>query len=209
MPRPAPEPLEDPAVTRRTSIALVLLVLAATGLLAGCSGRSGRGEARAPRNAADSLADWRARADSIDRSLPALSRVDGELKLGVATSRYSAWFAGGELRAIHDELSMGPQGARTSRFYFVRDVPRFVDESGTVLAGSVQAPALRKLEREMIFDDAGTLALGRKELDGAPAPVEAFEGMAIVGHAQQLRLDAQLRRSGTAPDTGGVAHAAR
>ncbi len=195
-------------MTRRTAIALVLLTLAATGLLAGCSGRTGR-EARAPRNAADSLASWRARADSIDGSLAALARVDGELKLGAATSRYSAWFAGGELRAVREEMDMGAQGARTSRYYFVRDVPRFVVQSGTVLAGSVQAPAMKRLEREMIFDDAGSLALGRKELDGAPGPVEAFEGAVVEGHAQQLRLAAQLRRSGAPPDTGTAAHAAR
>ena len=185
----------------RYPIAIALLTVTALGLLAGCSGAPGRGRARVLRTAADSLADWRARADSIDGTLASLQKVEGEQKLGGATSKYTAWYEGGTLRVIREDLSMGPQGSRTSRFYFLGDAPRFAIESGTVLAGSVEAPAMKKLEREMLFDPYGQLAAGSKTLDGTRAPVADFEAIALAGHAQQLRLAALVTRSGAM--TGG------
>ncbi len=184
---------------RRDSIVIVLVTMLVLGLLSGCSRAPGRGGPRVLRTAADSLDDWRARADSIDRTLARLPRVEGRLPLGAATSRYTAWYREGRLCAIREELNLGEQGARTSHYYFANDIPRFTLEAGTVLAGSVQSATLKEMVREMLFDDSGALAAGRKTLDGALAPVAPFEGAVVEGHAQQLRLAAQLLRMGTPP----------
>jgi len=191
---------------------LVLLTLLAAGPLAGCAGqgsRTGRGTPRVLRTAADSLADWRARADSIDAGLRALEQVTGRVEQGGSSSRFTAWFAGSELRVIREELDLGAQGSRTGRYYFDRGIPRFALESGKVLAGSAQAPTLKQLEREMLFDDFGALAAGRKTLDGETSAVAGYEAGASVGHAQQLRVAAQAARAGERPPGGAEPGAAK
>lgn len=194
----------------RRLASLALMALLTPGLLASCSGGADRRDAaRAPRTAEDSLAWWRARADSMERTLGALEQVRGQLAQSHGTSAYAAWFAGGDLRVVHEESSLGPLGTRSNRYYFERGVPRLALESGMVPMDTTLR--LGRLERAILFDDLGRLVSASKTLDSLKTWVAGYEADATLSHAQQLRQAARDARSsgGAAAPPGGGAPAKR
>ena len=190
----------------RRLVSLALLALLALGLLAGCSGRGARKDAaRVLRTAEDSLSYWRWRADSIEAVLGSLEQVKGQLVQGIGTAVYAAWFDSGEVRVIHEEMSLGQLGSRSNRYYFERGVTRLALESGMVPADTTLT--LRKLERAMLFDDFGRLVAASKTLDSLKTWVAGYEASAALGHAQLLRMtaqDARSSRGAVAPPEGGM-----
>jgi hypothetical protein len=190
----------------RRLAALALLALLALALIAGCSGRGARKDTpRVLRTAEDSLSWWRWRADSIDAVLGSLEQVKGQFVQGAGTAAYAAWFDSGEVRVIHEEMSLGHRGSRSNRYYFERGVPRLALESGMQPVDTTLT--LRRLERAVLFDDFGRLVAASKTLDSLKTWVAGYEASAAVGHAQQLRMTAQAVRSSrgaVAPPEGGT-----
>jgi hypothetical protein len=190
----------------RRLASLALLVLLAPGLIAGCSGRNARRDAaRVPRTAEDSLSSWRLRADSMDAALGSLEQVRGQLAQSAGTSTYAAWFEGGEVRVVHEEMSLGQRGSRSNRYYFERGVPRLTLESGMMPVDTTLT--LKRLDRAVLFDDTGRLVAATKTLDSVKTWVAGFEANATLAHALQLRAaaqDAHSNRGVMAPPEGGV-----
>ena len=172
---------------------LVPLILLALGLLAGGPGCGARRDAsRAPRTAEDSLSDWRGRADSLEGVLGTMDKIDGQLAQGVGTEVYAAWFDRGEVRVVHEELSLGPRGARSNRYYFERRVPRLALESGLVPIDTTLR--LVPLERAILFDDLGRLVAATKTLDSVKTWVAGYEASAALVHAGRMGVIAQETR---------------
>lgn len=190
----------------RRLAAIALLALLTPGVLAGCSGRgAGKGASRAPRTAEDSLSDWRARADSMEAVLGSLEQVKGQLVQGIGTAVYAAWFDSGEVRVVHEEMSLGQLGSRSNRYYFERGVTRLALESGMMPVGTTLT--LKRLERAILFDDLGRLVSASQTLDSLKTWVAGYEASAALGHAQLLRTTAQEARSNrgaVAPPEGGM-----
>jgi hypothetical protein len=190
----------------RRLAALALLALLALAPIAGCSGRGARKDAaHALRTAEDSLSYWRWRADSIEAVLGSLEQVKGQFVQGVGTSLYAAWFDSGEVRVIHEEMSLGQMGSRSNRYYFERGAPRLALESGMQPVDSTLT--LRRLERAVLFDDLGRLVAASKTLDSLKTWVAGYEAEATLIHAQQLRTaatDTRSSRGTPAPLEGGM-----
>ena len=190
----------------RRLVALAFLALLTVGLLAGCSGRGARKDApRGLRTAEDSLSYWRLRADSIDATLGSLEQVRGRFVQSVGTATYAAWFDSGEVRVIHEEMSLGQMGSRSNRYYFERGLPRLAVESGMVPVDSTLT--LGRLERAMLFDDLGRLVAASKTLDTLKTWVAGYEAGTAADHARDLRVAAQNVRSSqgaVAPPEGGI-----
>lgn len=182
-----------------------LLALLAAGLIAGCSGRSARrNTARAPRTAEDSLFWWRWRADSMEGVLGTMDTINGQLAQSVGTEVYAAWFDSGEVRVVHEEMSFGPRGARSNRYYFERRVPRLAVETGMVPADATLR--LVPLERTMLFDDLGRLVAATMSLDSVKTWVAGPEASAALVHAGRMGVIAQeargCRGGATRPERG-------
>lgn len=186
----------------RRPVALALLALLVPGLLAACSGCGTRRDAsRGPRTAADSLIDWRTRADSLEGVLGSMDKVEGQLVEGVGTPVYAAWLDRGEVRVVHEELDLGTRGSRSNRYYFERGVPRLAVESGRAPIDTT--PTLRRLERAILFDDSGRLVAATMSLDSVKTWVASPEAATALVNAQRLRASAQAvhssRDAGAAP----------
>ena len=175
---------------RRPFVALVLLPLLTAGLLAACSGCGGRRSAsRAPRTAEDSLAVWRAHADSLEATLGSMDKVEQPGDSSTGAAGYTAWFDSGAVRVVHETVDLGKQGSGSNRYYFERGEPRLTVEQGTVPADT--ALRLVPLERAMLFADFGRLVAATMKLDNVKTWVSGDEATAVLSHARRLRATAQ------------------
>jgi hypothetical protein len=190
----------------RRLVCLSLLLLLVPGLIAAGSGCAARKDAPgSPATAEDSLAAWRGRADSLDAALGSLEQVRGQLEQATGTSGYSAWFEDGDVRVVHEEMTLGPRGSKSNRYYFERGALRLALEAGMVHADT--SARLVPLERAVLFDDSGRLVAASKSLDGVKTWVAGYEAAAALGHAQTLReaaRDARPRTGAAAPPEGGT-----
>ena len=182
----------------RRLAALALLALLITSLLAACSGCGPRGNAsRAPRTAEDSLADWRGRADSLERTERAsdsLGQARGHLAQAGGSAAWTAWFDSDAVRVVHETVDLGPRGRASNRYYFERGVPRLTVEAGLVPADT--ASRLVPLERTILFDDLGRLVAATMKLDDVKTWVSGDEATAVLDRARRLRASAEEARAG-------------
>ena len=163
---------------RRPFVALVLLPLLTAGLLAACSGCGGRRSAsRAPRTAEDSLAVWRAHADSLEATLGSMDKVEQPGDSSTGAAGYTAWFDSGAVRVVHETVDLGKQGSGSNRYYFERGEPRLTVEQGTVLADTALRDRLWANVRRV---RAGLTALGFR-IGATESPIVPIE----VGNAER------------------------
>jgi hypothetical protein len=110
----------------RTGHALLVGIALATVALAGCERGTAPetaappGEAPAAATPAPAAASVSAedRAASIRDSAAQWPKVEGRWTRGDSDSRYVAYFDGGELRYLEEDLSMGDYGSRRNRYFY-------------------------------------------------------------------------------------------
>lgn len=150
----------------------------------------------APDAAASSTGDASApaadRADSIRASAAQWPKVEGRWTRGDTDSRYVAYFDGGELRYLEENMSMGDYGSRQNR-YFYEDGALFyyVGEKSSDVPGSTGpgglppvVPVVAEFRGPEVVRAVAREHFGEKKLDAALVEGIRRHGAVLAGAAQ-------------------------
>lgn len=162
--------------------ALALLAFAAACGPTGSGGRgpSGGGEA--------SLAAAESAAGAVRARLDSMTRVDAALVQGDATSSFSAWFEGGELRAISESLDQGDYGRSEEEYVLVEGRVVYWTARGVRHRPGGGRDSVRW---RVALDGAGAVVAAEKLVNGAPEPLEESRAATILSHARDLARAAE------------------
>jgi hypothetical protein len=148
--------------------------------------------AAAASTGADTSAPAADRADSIRASAAQWPKVEGRWTRGDTDSRYVAYFDGGELRYLEENMSMGDYGSRQNR-YFYEDGALFyyVGEKSSDVPGSTGpgglppvVPVVAEFRGPEVVRGVAREHFGEKKLDAAIVEGIRRHGAVLAGAAQ-------------------------
>jgi len=132
-------------------------------------------------------------AASVADLAPYLNKVDGRCDTDGTSSRFVAYFEGGEVRYIIEQTDPGDYGTTVAvneyyfddgrLFHYHENRRSVVFDSGT---SSTTATVVR-----LSFDSSGDLSRAVKTIDGGEATVTDDEVLAVRRHVEHLRLAAR------------------